>query len=170
MTTIPKEVRGDFRVESIDDERYDDDDIEELDGDGVWINLRAGFISGEGTHTIHEWTNAGMVEALRVVEVCFCAECVDRLAGKPRAWPTTKRGAFALAVERDLLAAAFVDGSTAQVAKHYGVTMAMALDVLTSLVGFPTPAGVLTKGEADAGRRSGMSVANRPQRFRWFTT
>ena len=109
-------------------------------------------------------------DALAMIERCDCAECTQRLAGKARAWPATKVGALTARIESDLVGGEFEDGTTAEIAQHYGATDALALRALTDLLGVRSPAGELVRNETDAGRRSGVSVSGRPARFRWFTT
>lgn len=41
----------------------------------VWVDLRPGFISELGTHSLHEDTPATLIAALAGVEPCDCESC-----------------------------------------------------------------------------------------------
>lgn len=43
----------------------------------VWVDLRPGFVSGDGTHSIHEETAERLLSALEDVEPCDCTDCTE---------------------------------------------------------------------------------------------
>jgi hypothetical protein len=46
----------------------------------VWVDLRAGFISADDMHCIHESTPERLLSALEDLEPCDCQSCVDLIA------------------------------------------------------------------------------------------
>lgn len=79
------QFKADPRVQDISDERGS--------GDGIWLNLRNGFMCGDTqTHSVHEDTVKECSESMKSVHPCACSECIDLFHEEAKTEDAAKAG------------------------------------------------------------------------------